>query len=294
MADIVRLPRRIDPPLACSSAGWHPHGSTGSGQNKSESGRAAPTRASSKYEEYSFVRARASRGRSWAAGSARSTVVSAAVSLSSVRSTEQPASGTAPAFIRRLTRAVVTGLLLCSACANGINTTAEPPLPDRAVFDATVYPMLLRDCGFSECHGGEHRFFQVFGPGRNRLAGHPSDPDLGPRERQLTYDRTRSMLVAAGGGTIFESPLLTKPLEIQAGGASHEGVDRFGRNLFQTVADPRYVMLWQWATATPQPTAAAPAGAAPSPVLGPPMAPPSAAGAGAGATSGLSVAGGSP
>jgi hypothetical protein len=173
------------------------------------------------------------------------------------------------AFMRMLNPAIcaiVTGLLLCSACANEASVTAEPPLPDRAVFDTTVYPMLLRDCGFSECHGGEHRFFQVFGPGRNRLAGHPSDPDLGPRERQLTYDRARSMLVATGGGTILESPLLTKPLEIQAGGASHEGVDRFGRNLFQTVADARFVMLWQWATAVPQPIAAGPAAVIPPPV----------------------------
>jgi hypothetical protein len=182
------------------------------------------------------------------------------------------------------TCAVVMVLVLCSGCANEANVSAEPPLPDRAVFDATVYPMLMRDCGFSECHGGEHRFFQVFGPGRNRLAGHPSDPDLGPRERQLTYDRTRSMLVAAGGGTIFESPLLTKPLEIQAGGASHEGVDRFGRNLFQTVADARYVMLWQWATAVPQPIAAAPTAVSPPPeqaVPGGTVPPLMAAGAGA-------------
>jgi hypothetical protein len=166
--------------------------------------------------------------------------------------------------------AVLTGV----ACNNETSATTEPPLPDRASFDTNVYPLLLRDCGFSECHGAQHRFFQVFGPGRSRLAGHPSDPDLGPRERQLTYDRTRSMLVAAGGGSIFESPLLTKPLEVSSGGASHEGVDHFGRNIFQTVADSRYVMLWQWAT-TQQPLAAAttpsvtqPAQAGPGPTVG--------------------------
>jgi hypothetical protein len=42
---LVLLPRRSDPPLACSSAPWHP-------------------RANSKYEEYSLVRARAPRSRS--------------------------------------------------------------------------------------------------------------------------------------------------------------------------------------------------------------------------------------
>lgn len=143
--------------------------------------------------------------------------------------------------------ALAFGVFVGSACSNEIDAGTEPPTPDRASFDSTIYPLLLRDCGFSECHGAEHRFFQVFGPGRSRLDGHPSDPDLGPRERQLTYDRTRSMLVAPAGESIFESPLLTKPLEVSAGGASHEGTDRFGRNVFQTVGDARYVVLWQWA-----------------------------------------------
>jgi hypothetical protein len=144
---------------------------------------------------------------------------------------------------------------VCAACGGDASMTPPPPIPDRALFDTAIYPLLLRDCGFSECHGAEQRFFQVFGPGRSRLEGHPTDPDLGPRERQLSYDRARSMLVAATGGSIFESPLLTKPLEVKAGGASHQGVDRFGRNLFQTTQDPRYLALWQWAT-TQQPMAA--------------------------------------
>jgi hypothetical protein len=152
--------------------------------------------------------------------------------------------------VTRLARslvAVVACFLAASACTNDPSVSTEVPAPDRALFDTTIYPLLLRDCGFSECHGAEYRFFQVFGPGRAHLAGHASDPDLGPRERQLSYDRARSMLVPTGGGSIQESPLLTKPLELSAGGASHRGVDHFGRNLFQTVSDPRYVALWQWA-----------------------------------------------
>jgi hypothetical protein len=187
--------------------------------------------------------------------------------------------GPKPAVVK-LTMLVVALALATSGCSNESVAMADPPLPDRASFDTNIYPMLLRDCGFSECHGAEHRFFQVFGPGRSRLAGHPSDPDLGPRERQLTYDRTRSMLVAAGGGPIFASPLLTKPLETGAGGASHEGVDHFGRNVFQTVTDPRYVMLWQWAVTqqqalppptpalTPPPPVTQPTEVAPGPTVG--------------------------
>jgi hypothetical protein len=136
--------------------------------------------------------------------------------------------------------------LASSGCRGDVAVSAEPPLPDRAVFDTTIYPLLLRDCGFSECHGAERRFFQAFGPGRNHLEG-KSGAELTARERQFTYDRARSMLVATGGDSILESPLLTKPLELSLGGAAHEGVDRFGRNVFQSVFDPRYVALAQWA-----------------------------------------------
>jgi hypothetical protein len=133
-----------------------------------------------------------------------------------------------------------------SACRGDVAVSTEPPLPDRAVFDTTIYPLLLRDCAFSECHGAEHRFFQAFGPGRNHLEG-VFGAELTARERQFTYERARSMLVATGGDSILESPLLTKPLESGLGGAAHEGVDRFGRNVFQSVLDPRYVALTQWA-----------------------------------------------
>lgn len=170
---------------------------------------------------------------------------------------------------------VVCAAIACApmltACREDIAGLTEPPLPDRAMFEATIYPMLMRDCGFSECHGARQRFFQVFGPGRSRLEGHPSDPDLAPRERQRTYDRARSMLVFPGGSSVLESPLLTKPLEIAAGGASHEGVDRFGRNVFQSMADPRYLMLLQWAGYWVPPPTAAPAPAPlPAPVPGAP------------------------
>lgn len=164
----------------------------------------------------------------------------------------------------------VSLLLAAAACSTETDAAATPaPVPDRAVFELDVYPMLLRDCGFSECHGAEHRFFQVFGPGRSRLDGHPSDPDLAPRERQLTYDRARSMLVAASGGSVFESPLLTKPLELGAGGATHGGVDHFGRNVFQTATDPRFTLLWQWAISVSQPaTMSSPTQTAGAPAIG--------------------------
>jgi hypothetical protein len=162
----------------------------------------------------------------------------------------------------------LTCSLASSACRGEVAVPTEPPLPDRAVFDTTIYPLLLRDCAFSECHGAEHRFFQAFGPGRNHLEG-KSGAELTAQERQFTYERARSMLVATGGDSILESPLLTKPLEIGLGGAAHEGVDRFGRNVFQSVLDPRYVALAQWAvSAIPTQTVPPVTGTLPPPGVG--------------------------
>ena len=49
--------------------------------------------------------------------------------------------------------AALAWLALClpsAGCAD--DPTALPP-PDRATFDAVVYPILLQDCGFTVCHG---------------------------------------------------------------------------------------------------------------------------------------------
>jgi hypothetical protein len=138
-------------------------------------------------------------------------------------------------------------MLASSSCQDETLWSGELPAPDRSLFETAVYPILLRDCAFSECHGAPQRFFQVFGPGRTRLSGHPADPDLVPRERELSYRRAAAMLVAPQPGDLAHAPLLTKPLEVVAGGAAHEGVDVFGRNVFQTTADPRFQQLLAWA-----------------------------------------------
>ena len=74
-----------------------------------------------------------------------------------------------------------------------------------------VYPVLLRDCAFSECHGSEERFFRIYGPGRARLLPDavPDDPPT-QDELILSYDRARSMLA---GPTYEDALLLRKPLE---------------------------------------------------------------------------------
>ena len=129
--------------------------------------------------------------------------------------------------------------------------------PDRMQFDAEVYPVLLRDCGFDACHASAGRFFQVFGPGRARLVPMTSaiDPAT-PLEYGHAYDRARSMIDASDPE---RSLLLRKPLATMAGGTGHEGVDELGRNVYQSKVEPGYLVLQRWvlgqpaATPPPQP-----------------------------------------
>jgi hypothetical protein len=117
------------------------------------------------------------------------------------------------------------------------------------MFQSEVYPVLMRDCGFNDCHGGTDRFFRVFGPGRVRI-----DPMLDsetaatPLELQVSYERARSMLTSENG-SVTSSLLLTKPLSAKAGGSGHRGVDDYGRNVYQSKEDPSYQVLLHWAQA---------------------------------------------
>src|SRR5215510_3008152 len=74
-------------------------------------------------------------------------------------------------------------------------STGELPSPSGTLFAAEVYPMLLRDCAFSACHGASERFLHLVGPGRTRLepTTKPDDP-VTLAEVVHSYDRCRSML----------------------------------------------------------------------------------------------------
>lgn len=147
--------------------------------------------------------------------------------------------------------------MLSIACANESAEWQGPlPTPNGDQFISTVYPLMLRDCAFSACHGAPERFFHIVGPGRARLLATtlPDDP-MTVEEVQFSYERARSML--ATSATIEQSLLLRKPLEPAAGGQGHTGVDDFGHNVFASRADPRYVALSTWAhTLGAPPTAA--------------------------------------
>jgi len=135
------------------------------------------------------------------------------------------------------------------ACVGDVQDRSPLSSPDRQVFDAQVWPILVRDCGFSACHGDPSRFFRVLGPGHERL-----DPEMRlsepvtDAELQLSYERARSMIDPDDPAM---SLLVRKPLAVAAGGAGHEGTDSFGRDVYRRPDDPSYVVLFQWVTAPP-------------------------------------------
>ena len=151
--------------------------------------------------------------------------------------------------------ACITACLAALCGCESDEWAGAPPTADRAMFESQVYPVLMRDCSFNNtCHGDPNRYFQVFGPGRQRI-----DPALDldmdtmmtatPLEIDTTYRRAVSMLITHGD--IETAPLLVKPLEKSKGGAGHKGVDDFGRNVYPSKDVAGYQTLLQWAkTAT--------------------------------------------
>lgn len=137
-------------------------------------------------------------------------------------------------------------VMALAGCSDDAELRGAMPTPDGSGFVSEVYPILLRDCAFSNCHGAGERFLQVLGPGRTRL-----DPETGQDDPILlsevtySYDRARSMLSTNADPTA--SLLLRKPLEVAAGGQTHHGADPFGRNVFTSKKTPAYAIMLQWA-----------------------------------------------
>ncbi|MGE0792121.1 MAG: hypothetical protein AB7S26_40990 [Sandaracinaceae bacterium] len=148
----------------------------------------------------------------------------------------------------------VSIVALASGCI--APTPAAPPPVSRNQFDAQVYPVLLRDCGFPECHGAltrdEARFFRIYGPGRSRL-----DPEADPldpyteEEQDRTFERARSMLTDADRAE--DTLLVRKPLSVSEGGAPHMGRTAMGADVYADTEAEGYQVLLRWArTAYPE------------------------------------------
>lgn len=146
-------------------------------------------------------------------------------------------------MFRRLGAPTVLAVLAFSACSSDATHVALPR-PDGEEFSQTVYPVLLRDCGTTACHGSSARFFRVLGPGRTRLAEKQAPLDPATSQEILeSYRRARAMLQPDASGRVV---LLRKPLALDAGGATHGGRDAYGRNVYASRRDPNYRVLEHW------------------------------------------------
>ena len=110
-----------------------------------------------------------------------------------------------------------------------------------------VYPVLLRDCAFFACHGSTDRLFQVWGPKRHRIDDLPLTGD--DERRRIDAEMQQTFNMAIGFVDINDpgnSLLLRKPLDSQAGGTGHLGLDKYGRNVYRSASSPGYIALAKW------------------------------------------------
>ncbi len=151
---------------------------------------------------------------------------------------------------------VASGVLLIAAqpgCQTVDTTSSLPPL-DEPFFRCQVEPVLMARCGFYPCHGSEQRPFVVYAPNRFRLEA--ESPDLATpltvEEMARNFDMSRAF---AQDERLDGAWLLSKPLDVEAGGFYHVGKRLYqGRDVFTTVDDVGYQQIAAWiggATAEP-------------------------------------------
>lgn len=143
---------------------------------------------------------------------------------------------------RVLASTVVVGSLALFPCAEPPAPT-QFPAPEYGCFVNAVEPELLASCAFAGCHGKAERPMRLYSPAANRIGPNVPPDGLTEDEHRANYDRVR----AYAARTSAELPdLLRKPLQLEAGGGGHGGVDPFGRNVYASKDDPRWQILRAW------------------------------------------------
>ena len=112
------------------------------------------------------------------------------------------------------------------------------PAPDFDAFSTQVQPILAARCGNPTCHGDPARPWMLYSPFQHRIdvTQVHLDTPLTAEELDRNYQRTLGFL--SGGSRAL---MLTKPLDIAAGGAGHKG----GPQFFER-SEPEFQVLLRW------------------------------------------------
>jgi hypothetical protein len=126
---------------------------------------------------------------------------------------------------------------------------AKPPPPvgpfpklSYACFVQNVEPELQQSCAFRTCHGKDTRPLHLYSMAGER-GPNPGDFQLSDDEHRANYQRA---IVYANTTSSNLPDLLRKPLQLEAGGAGHGGVDRFGHNVYGSQTEPGWLALSSW------------------------------------------------
>jgi hypothetical protein len=141
---------------------------------------------------------------------------------------------------------VLPALAFGFGCQGGLEDARSLPALDEPYFRCRVQPVLTKSCASFTCHGDAKRFFHVFARNRLRLSGTEKDRNapLSPPEHTANFDAARAFVEETSRD---ESLLLTKPLDVVAGGSFHRGATLFAAgNVFTDKKDPDYQTLADW------------------------------------------------
>lgn len=137
-----------------------------------------------------------------------------------------------------LVRAALAGGAVAS-CVDGPGADGTLPAADYDAFVENVQPVLGLRCAQRSCHGVEDRPLEIFAAGEHRAPGVEDDGLLTDAELEANFNRARDHLVDVDDAA--DSPLVTKPLAVDAGGILHATGP-----VFLSTEDDEYLVLLEW------------------------------------------------
>jgi hypothetical protein len=133
-----------------------------------------------------------------------------------------------------------------TACDGTLSEQKSLASLDEPYFRCKVQPVLTKSCSAFACHGDGKRFFRVFARNRLRAQGAEKDRNapLTDVERAANFEAARAFV---DEGTIEDSLLLVKPLDIAGGRRFHRGREIYGAgDVFADRNDPDFKTLLTW------------------------------------------------